>query len=145
MTVLHEVALSSQPRELPAQRVSHFQMARALAATALAALIVVHVPVAVQHMREVPYLGVVFYAFVLGSAALLGSLVERSRTATWCCVLLGAGLALLTYVISRTVGLPGASDDVGDWGNRLGLISVGSELVLLITSGYVLRRMYHQR
>jgi hypothetical protein len=145
MTVLHEAALRSLPRELPAHSTSHYQVSRVVAVTALAALIVVHVPVAVQHIREVPYLGVAFYAFVLGAAALLGSLVERSRTTTWCCVLVGAGLALVTYVISRSVGLPGASDDVGDWGNTLGLISVGSELVLLITAGHVLLRMHRKR
>jgi hypothetical protein len=120
--------------------VSPFRVPRLVAVIALASLIAVHVPVAVQHLVEVPYLGVAFYAFILASAALLGSLIEDNHTGVWVCVLLGSALAIVTYVISRAVGLPGASDDIGDWSNTFGLISVASELVLLLTSGYVLAR-----
>jgi hypothetical protein len=114
------------------------RLPRLLAVLALASLIAVHVPVAVGHISEVPYLGVAFYVFILASAALLGSLVERSRTRAWVSALVGASLALVTYVVSRAIGLPGATDDVGDWSNILGLISVVSELLLIAVAAYVL-------
>jgi hypothetical protein len=121
------------------------RLPRVLAIAALTSLIAVHVPVAVQHVSETPYLGIAFYAFVLASAALLGSLVERGRMGAWVCALVGAWLALGVYVFSRTIGLPGASDDVGDWSNTFGLISVASELLLIATSAYVLTRTLRPR
>jgi hypothetical protein len=120
--------------------VSSHRLARGLAVVALLSLIAAHVPVAVEHLIEVPYLGVAFYAFVLASAALLGSLLDRSRTFVWVCTAVGSIGALGVYVLSRTLGLPGASDDIGDWSNRFGFISVVSELALIIIAVSVLIR-----
>jgi hypothetical protein len=40
--------------------------------------------------------------------------------------------ALVGYFLSRSVGLPSLSDDIGDWGNLLGLAAVASETLVLI-------------
>ncbi len=44
------------------------------------------------------------------------------------------GLALVPiagYVVSRTTGLPGATDDIGDWANALGLATLAVEAALV--------------
>jgi hypothetical protein len=146
MTVMSQEQQGVRRVEPGASNLPGHRLPRVLAVLALASLIAVHVPVAVVHISEVPYLGVAFYLFILASAALLGSLVERSRTGAWVFALVGAALALVTYLVSRTIGLPGASDDVGDWSNTLGLISVASELLLIVVAAYVLIsiRRHHQ-
>ena len=100
-------------------------------------------PVAVDHIGEIPYLGSAFYALVLLCAAALGSLVVESRTAVWRGVLVLALGSIVAYVVSRTVGLPLAEDDIGDWANPLGAVSVAAELVVVGVSLTVLHRRRH--
>jgi hypothetical protein len=80
-----------------------------------------------DHLREAPYAGALF--IVLSAAALAAAilLVGTNHELAW----LGAGAlsssALLAYFLSRSIGLPDLSDDVGDWLNPLGLAAVGCE------------------
>ena len=47
--------------------------------------------------------------------------------------------ALLTYVLSRTTGLPGSSDDIGNWLQTLGVLNVAFELMVIVSAAYVVR------
>jgi len=47
-------------------------------------------------------------------------------------------VALGFYVASRTVGLAGMSDDIGDWFSLLGMLNVLSELAVIGIAGWVL-------
>jgi hypothetical protein len=42
-----------------------------------------------------------------------------------------AGMLLLGYVISRTVGLPAATDDIGEWAEPPGLVAIVLEGLLV--------------
>ena len=42
-----------------------------------------------------------------------------------------ATAAMIGYILSRTTGLPGATDDIGDWANPLGLAALAVEAVLI--------------
>jgi hypothetical protein len=72
-------------------------------------------------------------------------LVARRAAAGW---FLAAGVAagpLLGYVISRSVGLPGYTEDIGNWAEPIGLLSLLVEGLLLLLaawafSGAVARR-----
>ena len=58
-------------------------------------------------------------------------------------LLLTAGLALaplVGLVVSRSVGLPDATDDIGNWTEPLQLYAVAVELALLIGTTWALRR-----
>jgi len=46
------------------------------------------------------------------------------------CAALG-GLAILAYILSRSIGLPQIRDDVGNWAEPLGVVAVAAEAVLL--------------
>jgi hypothetical protein len=81
------------------------------------------------------YVGVGYY--LLEAAAVLGAvllLVARRGSAGRAVWLLTAGVALgplLGYVLSRGPGLPGYSDDKGNWTEPIGVASLVVEVVLL--------------
>jgi hypothetical protein len=81
------------------------------------------------------YVGVGYYVLeavaVLCGALLLVARKGSAGRAVW---LLAAGVALgplLGYVLSRGPGLPGYSEDKGNWTEPLGVISLVVEVVLL--------------
>jgi peptidoglycan/LPS O-acetylase OafA/YrhL len=81
------------------------------------------------------YVGIGYYLLELAgiaAAALLLHPRARASRGSW---LLAAGVALgplLGYVLSRGPGLPGYSDDRGNWTEPLGLISLAVEGLLLV-------------
>jgi zinc transporter ZupT len=112
---------------------------RAVAVTGLLVTAIVHMPVAAEHLNEVPYLGVAFYGFVLACAAAAGSLLVESRRSVWLGALTLNAAATVVYVVSRTFGLPAASDDRGDWTNTAGVICVTAQIVVVIACALALR------
>lgn len=105
---------------------------RLAAAAMLAAEIVIHGYLAPDHLREVPYVGVLFVAVsVLLTIVLVGILTRPRAAAVWhggAVVCLGMALA---FVASRTVGLPGLRESwISDAG--LGLVSLPPEVVFVI-------------
>jgi hypothetical protein len=116
---------------------------RALRTTAVVGLLVtavVHMPVAAEHLNEVPYLGVLFYGFVLACAAAAGSLLIESRRVVWLGALVLNAAATIVYVVSRTFGLPAATDDKGDWLNHAGIVCVAAQIVVVVVCALALRR-----
>ena len=102
------------------------------AAAALSATAAIHMTLVPEHLREAPYAGALFIAL---SAAALASAILLSATdheIVW----LAAGAislgALVAYFVSRSIGLPSMSDDIGDWTNPLGLAAVACETLTLI-------------
>jgi hypothetical protein len=113
----------------------------AIGMLAVATTAVAHVPVAVEHMTEVPYLGVAFYAFVILSAALLGSLLVEQQRRVWAALFALNAAAVAVYVVSRLFGLPAAADDKGDWVSLAGVVSVGAELVVVVVAVAMVGRL----
>jgi hypothetical protein len=111
-----------------------------VAAAALAVTVWFHVGVAVDHLEEVPYLGWSFVAFIVLAAGIAGSLLLESRTVVWRAAFALSVATLALYAVSRTVGLPGASDDVGDWSNTAGIICGTAEIVVAVIAAAVLMR-----
>jgi hypothetical protein len=110
---------------------------RFVAATMLAAEIVIHADLAPDHLREIPYIGAGFViACVLLTLALIGVLADRK--AGW---LLGAlvcvGMGAL-FVLSRTTGLPGFHEGWSSDGG-LGLAALPPEAVFIACAIAVIR------
>jgi hypothetical protein len=91
-----------------------------------------HLPMIRQHLTEVPYVGWLFVglsvALVLGAAAL----ALRDAAILWTALASICLAAVACYAVSRGPGMPGMPDDVGDWTNPLGLISVGTETLVVM-------------
>ena len=89
------------------------------------------------------YVGVGFYLLegvsVLTAAALLVPLASRLSAAAWAiaATFVSAG-PLLGYVLSRGLGLPDYDDDLGNWTEPLGVLSLLVESALLALSVTVL-------
>jgi hypothetical protein len=56
----------------------------------------------------------------------------------WAAALLLGAAPLLGYLASRTIGLPGDADDVGNWGDWVGMVSLFLEAGLIVLSVSVL-------
>ena len=94
------------------------------------------------------YVGVGYYLLeglaVLTAAALLLPLVSRWGAAAWttAAIFVSAG-PLLGYALSRGPGLPDYDDDVGNWTEPLGVLSLVIESALLALSVTVLIATRH--
>jgi hypothetical protein len=94
---------------------------------ALGGIFYVHLQDLSSKLDEVPYLGWGYIGLMIGVAlAAVALLVPRGdvQRLGW---LAGGGLALTTaigFTLTRTTGLPQASDDIGNWGEALGVWSL---------------------
>lgn len=114
-------------------------VARALGIISLVSIIVIHWLDLPGKLSEVPYLGYAYIALMVGSALAANLIIRNDKRGWW----LGSTLALgsiLAYVLNRTVGLPLAMDDIGNWGESLGVYSLVAESAMVAVSGWVLSR-----
>jgi hypothetical protein len=124
VAALAPLALPAPPRIAPRWR--------AAAGLGLVAIAVLHVAAAGDEWGDARW---VFWSFI----ALAGvSFAVATRLTLgldrWARpVVLGLALApIVGYVLSRTTGLPGATDDIGDWANPLGIATLAVEGALVV-------------
>jgi hypothetical protein len=110
-----------------ATRVPRNSPLRWIAILALLTAAAAHVPVIPPHLREAPYIGVLFILLVVVCIALSAALAVTDSGTVWAITVLVGALAVLAYVVSRTVGLPQIGDDIGNWGEPLGVVSIAAE------------------
>src|SRR5690349_20247998 len=72
---------------------------------------------------------------LLAGRALAGRALARLG---WAAALLLGTAPLLGYLASRTIGLPGDADDVGNWGDWVGVVSLFLEAGLIVLSASML-------
>ena len=94
-----------------------------------------HVPVIPEHLREAPYMGVLFVGFTVLSAALAIVIAVRGSAPTPFVVAgVLCGAAIAAYCLTRLVAFPQLGDDVGNWGEPAGVVSIVSEAVVVLLS-----------
>ena len=107
------------------------------AATAVAAI--AHVPVIAPHLDEAPYMGVLFIVLTAACAFLAGAALVRGGRAVSALTVLTCGLAVLGYAATRLVAFPMLADDVGNWLEPLGVVSIISESIAVAAAVAALR------
>lgn len=107
---------------------------RALPVLALVVAGAAHIPVIPAHLREAPYIGVLFIVLTVASFPLAAVLALGDVAAAYLSTAAVMGLALLAYVISRTVGLPQIGDDIGNWLQPLGVVAITAEATALVSA-----------
>jgi len=118
-------------------------VARAVAIGGLVAVALIHILQLPAALADAGYLGGLFIAAIIICLALAAALSCTSDDRVWAEAGGLAALILLGYVISRTVGLPGFTDDIGEWSERLGLASMIAEGLLVFVTGTVLATRHY--
>lgn len=102
------------------------------------------VAVAVVHLLDGPgslsdhmYIGALELALVAACVPLALLLITRPVTIFWHAAGALCTAALLVYVASRTVGLPGATDDIGNWLQTLGVLNIVFEAGVIAVAALV--------
>jgi hypothetical protein len=116
-------------------------IARTVAVLSLAAFALIHLLDLPGTMKATPYIGWLYIGLIVSTIGIAGALMRTSDTRVWAAA---AGLVtsvLIAYVLSRTTGLPQSSDDIGNWGQTLGIamLFVGGAF-LALSSGVLLSR-----
>jgi hypothetical protein len=108
--------------------------ARATVAVGLAGIALIHLLDSIGKWSETRYLFWMYIALMAGSLATAAAvLFTRNRTA-WLAAAGLAASALVGYVVNRTVGLPSATGDIGNWTEPLGLASLFVEATVFAVS-----------
>lgn len=98
--------------------------ARGAGVVGLGTIALIHLLDLQGKLSETPYLGVAYIAVIVGCIAAAAMLIRGDVRRGW---LLGGGLAAATlvgYAINRTMGMPSATEDIGNWLEPLGLASI---------------------
>jgi hypothetical protein len=83
-----------------------------------------HVLISGEHFLTAPYLGVLFLANFFGSVVVALALYWSPNRWPWLLGDLISGGTVAGFVVSRTIGLPGAPEFVGQWFNIAGLLTL---------------------
>ena len=97
---------------------------RGTLAIGLAGIAVIHAVDSVGKWSETPYMFWMYMALIAGAIVLAAATLFHPSRVTF---LAAAGLAatvMVGFIIDRTVGLPQATDDIGNWTEPLGLASM---------------------
>ena len=98
---------------------------RIVGAAGLAGIALIHLVDVPDKFEEVPYLGVMYIGLIVASAiTAIVLLMGRQDRKAWTAAGLLAGATFIGYCLSRTTGLPAATEDVGNWGETLGVLSL---------------------
>lgn len=101
-----------------------------------------HVPVTPEHLNEAPYIGISFMVLTTVCVVLAATMLLWDPAVVWLTLGGACLLAVIAYLLSRTVGLPLMADDVGNWLETLGVVSVVTETGVVLLAGLALRKAW---
>ncbi len=105
---------------------------RLLVIVGLNALVLVHILDLPSKLQEAPYLAVGYVGLISVAFLLMQQLMIRDSSFVFVAAgLLGAVVAI-AFIATRTVGLPMAMDDIGNWTEPLGLASLVIDVYLVV-------------
>jgi hypothetical protein len=94
-----------------------------------------HIPVVPEHLEEAPYMGVLFIAFTLAAFGLAVGITVRPSPVMYLTAAVLSAAAVCAFAATRLVAFPLLSDDVGNWAEPLGLVSVVAETGVVVLVG----------
>ncbi len=115
-------------------RYVYFNQPRLIAATGISLILLVgliHLLKSPEHFEAAIYVGILFLANFVGSLVAAVGIFRGARGWGWllgtfiCCV------ALVAYIVSRTLGLPDLGEYLGAWGEPVGSFSVLIEALFI--------------
>jgi hypothetical protein len=124
---------------VPADAVEHairHTTLRSLGFVGMLAIALIHLLDVIGKIKETPYLGLMYIALMVASVAVAFYLLHTGSTRAWAAAGLLAAATLTGFILSRTTGLPNATDDIGNWTEGLGLASMFVEAAVILLAGY---------
>jgi hypothetical protein len=118
---------------------------RALGFVGMLAIALIHLLDVIGKIKETPYLGVMYIALMVAGVAVAFYLLHTGSALAWAAAGLLAAATLIGFILSRTTGLPNASDDIGNWTEPLGLASMFVEGAVIVVAGYAWALARHER
>ena len=103
----------------------------------LLAIAVVHLIDGPGSLNDQFYVGALQLALAVACVPLAALLLTRPVGLFWHASGALCTAALLAYVASRTIGLPGSTDDIGHWFQSLGLLNVVFEAAVITVAAFV--------
>lgn len=85
-------------------------------------------------LKDPAYLGYGYWLLELAGVITAVLLLTRPHSVSWLLALGVAAGPLIGITISRSVGLPDATDDIGNWFEPLGMLAMAVELALVALS-----------
>ena len=92
---------------------------------------VAHIPLVGEHLREAPYMGVEFVVLIVGCMLIGAAALICDSQALYLLAVVACGLAIAGYIATRTIAFPSLADDVGNWLEPLGIVSITAETILI--------------
>jgi hypothetical protein len=112
---------------------------RAIGVLGLCGMALIHAIDAPSHFGGPgTYLGLMYVGLIVTSLGLAAGLINSGASRLSAATGALAASVIVGYVLSRTTGLPSSSDDIGNWGEPLGIASLFVEGSLLALVGAVL-------
>jgi hypothetical protein len=105
---------------------------RWLLVPALVAAAAAHLPVIPEHLEEAPYMGALFILLSCACVVLAATLISFDSKVVYALAVLTCALAVAGYIATRLVAFPMLSDDVGNWTEPLGLVSISAEFIAVL-------------
>lgn len=82
-------------------------------------------------------MGAAFIAFSVAATLLAIAIAATNRPLLYGATMGLCAAAIGVYALTRVVALPQLSDDVGNWTETLGVISIATEMIAFVASGLV--------
>lgn len=118
---------------------------RALAVLGVIAVAIIHIADTRDAYSAAHYLFWLYIVVVALAVPLVTLLVHARSPRVWAATVVFAAVPLIGYLISRSIGLPGDTDDLGDWMNSLGIASLFVESGLIALGVTRLWQLAHAR
>lgn len=101
----------------------------------------IHLIDAPDSFHDMPYKGVLFALNGLVAVVAAVGISRGARNWGWLLGVLVAGGALLGYIASRTIGLPGLPAEPDAWLEPMGVASMAAEALFLVLAAQALRAL----
>jgi hypothetical protein len=139
MGVLERTQRAQRPSARPVSDVVRWAVIVLLFVTSL-----VHLALVPDHLDEAPYMGELFVAFSLAAFSLAALLAARPARPELLAAAVLCAAAIVTYAATRLVAFPQLADDVGQWFEPLGVVSVLAEGGVVVLVAVALRNRDRQ-
>ena len=104
----------------------------------LMSMALIHLVDSSGKLAEVPYVFWLYMGLIAGTIGAAALLLRKDSRLAWAAAAAIAGATIVAYVLSRTTGLPGSTDDIGNWSEPLGTASLFVEGGVLLLAIYKL-------